>query len=216
MPIDFFVITIIVYLNLAKISLEIMEAERVNELMRNRRSVFQNQYTGEKVDDSIVKQMLENANWAPTHKLTEPWRFVVFTGDGLNKLAVLQSDLYKKLTTADGSYKEERFQNLLTKPMLSSHIIAVGMKRDEKKSVPEVEEIGAVFCAVENMYLTAAAYGIGGYLSTGGITYFEEAKELFGLGKEDKLLGFFHVGHVKNTLPDGRRRPLEEKTLWVK
>jgi nitroreductase len=193
-----------------------MEAERVNELIRYRRSVFQNQYTGEKVDDAIVKQMLENANWAPTHKLTEPWRFVVFTGDGLKKLAVLQSDLYRKLTSADGSYKEERYQNLLTKPMLSSHIITVGMKRDEKKSVPEVEEIGAVFCAVENMYLTATAYGVGGYLSTGGVTYFEEAKELFGLGKDDKLLGFFHVGHVKNTLPDGRRRPLEEKTLWVK
>ena len=65
--------------------------------------------------------------------------------------------------------------------MLSSHIIAVGMKRDEKKSVPEVEEIGAVFCAIQNMYLTATAYGVGAYLSTGGITYFEEAKEFFGL-----------------------------------
>jgi len=193
-----------------------MEPKNVNELIRNRRSAFQNQYTGERVDDAIVKQMLQNANWAPTHKLTEPWRFVVYTGEGLKKLAILQSDLYKKLTTADGSYKEERYQNLLTKPMLSSHIIAVGMKRDEKKSVPEVEEVGAVFCAIENMYLTVTAYGIGGYLSTGGITYFEEAKELFGLGKDDKLLGFFHVGHVKNTLPDGRRRPLEDKMLWVK
>ena len=192
-----------------------MEANKVNELIRNRRSVFQNQYTGEKVDDAIVKQILENANWAPTHKLTEPWRFVVYTGEGLKKLATLQSDLYKRLTTADGSYKEDRYQNLLTKPSLSSHIIVIGMKRDEKKSVPEVEEIGAVFCAVENMYLTASAYGIGGYLSTGGITYFEEAKVLFGLGKDDKLLGFFHVGHVKNTLPEGRRRPLAEKITWV-
>ncbi|MEO7987922.1 MAG: nitroreductase [Chryseolinea sp.] len=192
-----------------------MEANKVNELIRNRRSVFQNQYSGERVDDTIVKQMLENANWAPTHKLTEPWRFVVYTGEGLKKLAILQSDLYKRLTTANGSYKEDRYQNLLTKPSLSSHIIVVGMKRDEKKSVPEVEEIGAVFCAVQNMYLTATAYGIGGYLSTGGITYFEEAKELFGLGKEDKLIGFFHVGHVKNTLPEGRRRPLAEKMTWV-
>jgi nitroreductase len=192
-----------------------MEANKVNELMRNRRSVFQNQYSGEKVDDAIVKQMLENAIWAPTHKLTEPWRFVVYTGEGLKKLAILQSDLYKRLTTADGSYKEDRYQNLLTKPSLSSHIIVIGMKRDEKKSVPEVEEIGAVFCAVQNMYLTTTAYGVGGYLSTGGITYFEEAKELFGLEKDDKLLGFFHVGHIKNSLSEGRRRPLEEKTTWI-
>lgn len=192
-----------------------MEPNKVNELIRNRRSVFQSQYSGEKVDDAIVKQMVENANWAPTHKFTEPWRFIIYKGEGIKKLAVLQSDLYKRITVADGSYKEERFQNLLTKPSLSSHIIVIGMKRDEKKSVPEIEEVGAVFCAVENMHLTATAYGVGGYLSTGGITYFEQAKELFGLGKEDKLIGFFHVGHVKNTLPEGRRRPLEEKVMWV-
>ncbi len=192
-----------------------MDVNYVNELMRNRRSVFQNQYTGEKVDDSIVQQMLKNANWAPTHKLTEPWRFVVFTGEGLMKLAMFQAELYKRLTTADGSYKEERFQNLRTKPMLSSHIIAVGMKRDEKKSLPEIEEVGAVFCAVENMHLTATAYGIGGYFSTGGITYFEEAKEFFGLGEDDKLLGFFHVGIPKNKLADGRRRSIEEKVSWI-
>ena len=89
------------------------------------------------------------------------------------------------------------------------------MRRDEKKSVPEVEEIGAVFCAVENMYLTATAYGVGAYLSTGGITYFEEAKELFGLQKEDKLLGFFHVGMPTGIPPEGKRKPLEEKVMWV-
>ena len=164
--------------------------ELINEVIESRRSVFQQQYSGEQVDDAIVIQMLKNANWAPTHKLTEPWRFVVFTGAGLRKLAEFQADLYKKVTIADNTYKEERYQNLLTKPMLSSHIIAVGMKRDEKKSVPEIEEIGAVFCAIQNMYLTATAYGVGAYLSTGGITYFEEAKSFFGLEGKTSFLDF--------------------------
>ncbi len=189
--------------------------ELINEVIHKRRSVYQPQYSGVPVDDAIVNQMLKNANWAPTHKLTEPWRFIVFKGEGLRKLAVFQSELYKKLTIADTSFKEERYQNLLIKPMLSSHIIAVGMKRDEKKAVPEIEEIGAVFCAVQNMYLTATAYGIGAYLSTGGITYFDEAKDFFGLGEQDKLLGFFHVGIPKQEIPDGRRKPIEEKVLWI-
>src|SRR5688572_21354368 len=137
--------------------------EWINEVIETRRSVFQQEYSGEQVSDVIVNQMLKNANWAPTHKLTEPWRFVVFTGDGLLKLARFQADLYKRVTTADNTYKEERYQNLLTKPMQSSHIIAIGMKRDLKKSVPEIEEIGAVFCAVQNMYLTATAYSVGAY-----------------------------------------------------
>ncbi len=193
-----------------------MQRAEVNELMRKRRSVFQNQYSGEKVDDAVVQQMLENANWAPTHKLTEPWRFFVYSGEGLKQLAQQQAAVYKKVTERDGTFKEDRYQNLLTKPMLSSHIIVVAMKRDEKKSVPEVEEIGAVFCAVENMYLTATAYGVAGYLSTGGVTYFEETKEIFGLGKEDKILGFFHVGMPKSDVPDGKRKPVEAKVKWTR
>ncbi len=192
-----------------------LNPEVINKVIESRRSVFQQQYNGKKVDDAIVHKILSNANWAPSHKLTEPWRFIVFAGDGLRKLATFQADLYKTLTVADGSYKEERYQSLLTKPMLSSHIIAIGMKRDEKNSVPEIEEIGAVFCAVENMYLTATAYGVGCYLSTGGVTYFEEAKEFFGLGKSDKLLGFFHLGMPKSALAEGKRKPIEDKVRWV-
>lgn len=192
-----------------------IDPDQLNVLIRERRSVYPEDYTAEKVSDDIVKHILENARWAPTHKLTEPWRFLVFTGDGIKALATMQSDLYKSVTEADGTFKEARYQNLLTKPHLSSHIIAVIMKRDEKKSVPEIEECGAVFCAIQNMYLTASAYGVGCYLSTGGITYFEEAKEIFGLEKEDRLIGFIHLGVPKRNYPEGKRKPVEEISHWV-
>jgi nitroreductase len=187
----------------------------LNTLIRNRRSIFQQQFSGERVPDEVVKQMLENANWAPNHRLTEPWRFIVYTDEGILKLAEVQAAIYKSVTDADGTYKEDRYQNLLTKPMMSSHIIAIAMKRDEKKSVPEIEEVGAVYCAIQNMYLTMTAYGIAGYLSTGGVTYFEESKEAFGLGAEDKLIGFFHLGMPKGNVPDSKRKPVSEKTVWI-
>ena len=191
-----------------------MSPLEIDELIAKRRSILPQNYTGKKVDDAIIKKILENANWAPTHKLTEPWRFVVFTGDGLKRLAESQAGVYKSVTQTNGTFKEDRYQNLLTKPMQSSHIIVVGMKRDEKKSVPEVEEIGAVFCAVQNMYLTATAYGVGGYLSTGGITYFDEAKEIFGLDKDDRLIGFFNVGTPNQLPPQGKRKSIDEKVTW--
>lgn len=187
----------------------------INRLIADRRSVYQAQYSGEQVDDNIIRQMLENANWAPTHKLTEPWRFVVFTGDGIRKLAEFQSSLYRQVATSNGTYKEDTFEKLLTKPALSSHIMAVGMNRDPRNSVPEIEEIGAVFCAVQNMYLTACAYGVGCYLSTGGITFYEDAKPFFGLGADDKLLGFLHVGMPRGTMPPGKRTPVDQKVKWV-
>lgn len=190
--------------------------DQINHIIKSRRSVFPKDYTGEKVDDTIVQQMLENANWAPTHKFTEPWRFIVYTGEGRKKLADLQAKVYKRKTEADGTFKEERYQNLLTKPFESSHVILVYMKRDEKKSVPEIEEMGAVFCAIQNMYFTAIAYGVGCYLSTGGVTYFEEAKAAFGLSSEDRILGFFHIGIPKHSNQVSRRNPIEEKVKWVK
>jgi nitroreductase len=192
-----------------------MNVDEFNSLVKNRRSVFPKDYSGEKVEDAIIYQMLENANWAPTHKFTEPWRFVVFTGEGLKKLANFQSECYKEVTTANGTFQQEKYEGLKIKPMESSHIIAVGMKRDEKKSLPEWEELGAVFCAIENMYLTATAYGVGCYLSTGGITNFEEAKSFFGLEKEDKLCGFIHVGVSKGEITESKRKPIGEKVKWI-
>ena len=193
-----------------------MSTEDLNQLIRNRRSIFPNDYTGERVDDAIVRQMLENANWAPTHKITEPWRFVVFTGEGLKKLGTFQGECYKKVTEQDGTFREDRYQNLITKPLESSHIISLGMKRDEMQRVPEWEELAAVFCAIQNMYLTATVYSVGCYISTGGITNFEEAKEFFGLEPPDRLCGFLNIGMPKSGLKFGmKRKPIEEKVKWI-
>lgn len=191
------------------------DTQLVSALLQNRRSLYPAQYSSDPVDDGIVKEMLENANWAPTHRLTEPWRFVVFKGEGLKRLAKFQSELYKEVAQKKGNFKEANFEKLAAKPMLASHVIAIGMKRDEKESVPVEEEIASVAMAVQNMYLTATAHGIGAYWGSGGVTYFEEAKEFFGLGANDKLMGFMYLGNLKiDKWPQGRRKPIEDKVIW--
>lgn len=190
--------------------------EEINKLIRNRRSIFTNMFTAEKVADSIVEQMLENANWAPTHALTEPWRFRVFTGTGLQKLADFQAGLYQEKTSKEGTFNEKTYRKLLEKPLECSHIISIGMLRDAKEKVPEMEEIESVACSVQNMYLTAAAYGIGCYWGTGGITYFPEAKDFFGLSKRDNLLGFLYIGVPSKIPASGKRGAIEEKVEWIR
>ena len=189
--------------------------EEINRLIRHRRSVFPKQFAeGKKVDDAIVTQILENATWAPTHGLTEPWKFVVFTDEGRQKLANFQAELYKK--EAGENFKEATYQNLLNNPLKASHVIAICMKRDPNKKFPEVEEIAAAACAVQNIYLSVTAYGLGGYLTTGGVTYKHSAKEFFGLDEDDRLMGFFYLGHVAVPSPPTKRKPVEEKVVWVK
>ena len=190
------------------------DINQLNQLIRERRSTFPKQYiAGKHVDDAIIRQMLENANWAPTHKLTEPWRFTVFTGKGLRSFAGLQASVYKN--AAGLNFKEENYQKLLTTPLLASHVISLGMKRHAEKNIPEFEEIAAVACAVQNMYLTAAAYGVGCYWTTGGVTSNEAAKPFFDLDQSDKLLGFLYVGSIAVPSAPGTRRPIDEKVKWI-
>jgi nitroreductase len=188
--------------------------DEFNRLVRSRRSVFPKQFDpGKKVDDAIVRQILENATWAPSHGNTEPWHFVVFTGKGLEKLATFQSELYQQ--TAGEGFKEATYTKLKENPLKASHIIALGMKRSEARRHPEVEEVEAVACAVQNIYLSVTAYGLGGYWTSGGVTYNEKARAFFGLGADDRLLGFFYLGHVAVPSPAAKRKPLEEKVVWV-
>lgn len=191
-----------------------MTADLFNQLARNRRSTFPDQLeAGKKADDAIIKEILVNATWAPNHGKQEPWYFTVFSGEGLKKLAQFQSELYKE--TAGDGFKEITYGKLRNNPLKASHVIAIGMKRTNNKNIPEIEDIAAVSCAVQNIYLSVTAYGLGGYWTTGGITYNEKAKEFFGLGSEDKLLGFFYIGYIAIPSTGVTRQPIEEKTNWI-
>ena len=141
---------------------------------------------------------------------------VVFEGEGIRKFAEFQSVRYKKKAEKEGNFDPARFQKLETKPLACSHIIAICMKRDPKESVPEIEEIAAVSCAVQNIWLTATAYNIGCYWSTGGVTYDKYAKAFFGLGEKDILMGFMMLGIPERIHVSGKRQPIEEKVNWVR
>ena len=191
-----------------------MQPELLNELIKKRRSVFPDQFEpGKKVDDEIIKQIVLNATWAPNHGQTEPWQFTVYTGEGLKVFAHFQSELYKE--EAGEAFKEDKYRKMQVQPLKASHIISIATKRSAKKGIPEIEDIEAAACAVQNIYLTVTAYGLGGYWTTGGVTYMEKAKPFFGLGEEDKLLGFFYIGHIAVPSPAAKRMSIEEKLKWV-
>ncbi|MEN7549002.1 nitroreductase [Rapidithrix thailandica] len=194
--------------------METFDIEQINKLIQSRRSVFPKQYSDRKVEKYIIDQLLENANWAPNHGKTEPWRFFVFTGAALEKLGKYQAEVYKQSTPVE-NFLQAKYEKLLTNPSKASHVIAIVMQRQDSERIPEIEEIEAVACAVQNMHLTATAYGVGAYWSTGGLTYTEQGKEMLGLGEKDLLLGFFYVGYPEATIPEGKRKPVEEKTTWV-
>jgi nitroreductase len=54
--------------------------------------------TSRVVAHELLLEILEDALWAPTHGLTQPWRFHVFVGDGRIRLADALQSLYDETT----------------------------------------------------------------------------------------------------------------------
>ncbi|GJM33124.1 MAG: hypothetical protein DHS20C18_21250 [Saprospiraceae bacterium] len=188
-----------------------MTPHQVSVLIRKRRSIFPNTYNDRPIADEIIKEILENANWAPNHRHTEPWRFKIFTGAALGRLSTYMGDWYQKHTPAD-KFSAVKLKKTIEKPLRSACVIAICMQRDPAESLPEWEEIAAVACGVQNMWLTCAAYGIGCYWSSPKSMI--EAGEWLGLKPGERCLGLFYMGYCD--LPDlpGKRRPIEEKIEW--
>lgn len=180
--------------------------EEINAVIRNRRSIKPEYFSDQKVDKTLLQQVLENANWAPTHAFTEPWRFVVFADESRKKLGEFEAEFYKKKTTPE-TFVQAKYDKQINRPLKASYVIALIMERqlDGKKVVPELEELAAVSCAVQNMWLTATAYGLAAYWGSGGATFSDDMKSFLGLKEADKCMGFFYLGYTDRAIPAGKR-----------
>jgi nitroreductase len=187
----------------------------INELIRNRRTIFPEQFSERKVHREQIEVMLNNAQWAPTHGNTQPWRFNVFMEEGLTTLSQFLGSTYLKLTTED-QQNDAKLGKLIRRPLLASAVIAVSMKRQLEEKVMEIEEIEAVACAIQNMHLTCTAYGIGGFWSTPKLIYTNEMNDFLNLEENDKCLGLFYIGYPAIEWPtNSHRKPIEYNTKWI-
>ena len=99
---------------------------------------------------------------------------------------------------------------------LAPVVMAVCMARDPSGRIPEIEEVMAVACAVQNLHLSATAAGLAGMWSTPPLVYTEAIKPVLGLDGNERCLGFFFLGWPAQEPPPPRARaPLGEKVRWI-
>ena len=161
--------------------------ESINNIIRKRRSVFPVQFNGEKIDDSIINEIIFNANAAPTHKITQPWLFKIFSKDSKIKLA---NEILKLKFGQDVPENEKR--NFINKFNLSSHIICICLNRSDEHFIAEWEEISALAMSVQNMWLTCSANEIGCYWSSPKII--SDLDGFLNLDDNQRCLGLFYIG----------------------
>ncbi len=185
------------------------------DIIKSRRNIKPAHFNGEKIADDLVAGMLEMADWAPTHKFTEPWRFIVFSHERVLGFCLEHAALYKA-HTPDAEFEQAKFDKLLHMGDKASHIVVVYMKRTPGNRLPEWEEQAAVACAIQNMLLAAHANGIAAFWSTGGMSAKPQFKTWLELADDDFPMGIIYLGTSDEKPVGVRRLPMAEKVRWEK
>jgi len=186
----------------------------LNAVIKDRRTIYPKDLGPREVQRELLEQVLTNGCWAPTHGMTQPWRFKVFTGEGRQRLAHFLGENYRAMTPED-RFLQRKYDNLTLRPMQSSAVIAIGMARDPKGKISDQDEQWAVACAVQNMHLTCTAYGLGAFWATGGIPTSDALRAWLGLQEGDRCMGLLHIGYPATEWPKGYRKPLEQVVEWM-
>lgn len=187
--------------------------KKLTEIIHSRRAVYPMNYISGEIDNQLIEAILENARWAPTHKKTQPWRYVVITGKSLVNLSEYLSDYYKK-STPQNEFSDIKWKKAGERPLQSACVIAICIERSPETVIPAWEETAAVACSVQNLWLSASALGIGSYWSTPGAI--QGINDFLSLTENQSCLGLFYMGWMKKEIElKSDRKPISEFTRWL-
>jgi nitroreductase len=183
-------------------------------IITNRRTTKPNLMNGLAIPDEQVHQILNLANWAPTHAHTEPWRFIVYKPTSKQHFCEAHALLYKQYTPQD-KFMQATYDKLLHMSDKASHIAIAYMQRGSNPKITALEEVAATSAAIQNMLLGASALNIAAYWGSGGMVMKPEMKAYFNLHEADTILGAIYLGYTNEPSKLGKRlTPIDPKVEW--
>ena len=193
-------------------SLDEKEVALVHEVIRQRRSIKPSTLSDRAVERSLVEELLEAGNWAPSHYLTEPWRFVVLEGASRHELAEVFLQAVDEAQPDADAYTRKKVRG---KPLRAPTLITVIRQGGLHLKAKPHEDEWAVACAIQNMALAAAARGLGLFWSTGTPMNHPLIAQHFNCDDQARVMGFLYVGWPGDSdWPEGQRGDVKDKTRW--
>ena len=168
--------------------------EIVLAALRERRSA--GKLKPDDVPRALIQRIIQAGTWAPNHRLTEPWRFIVLTGGARSALGdVMARPLREKLPEGADERAWAQIEKVRNKPLRAPVVIAVAAVPSPDPRVVEAEEVAAVAAAVQNMLLAAEALGLGAIWRTGEAVLDPAVKRFLDLPPEAHLVAFVYLGY---------------------
>ena len=188
-----------------------MNANDLLSIIKERRSIFPPQYNTEEITREELMHIFFAANWAPSHKKTEPWRFIVLEGPSKDRFREYVKRVYVQGTPTD-QLSDRKINALIEKCDKSNKVVLINFINSEKN--PEWEELAATSMAVQNMWLMASALKIGAYWSSPA-NIIANVDEFTTMDEGEKCVGVFYMGKFDGESPEAVRQSIEEKVKFL-
>jgi len=161
---------------------------------------------GKTVDETLLRELLELATWAPNHRLNSPWRFRVLTAAGI-------SSVLKEILSKLSSEEKEAFKGPLERVAKAGAVIYVTSLKDPQPVVDE-ENFAAVCCAVQNILLESTARGLCSFWSTGKFFKHPLMGQILKVNETERFVGAIWLGYGDQ--PEApARKPASDFTTWI-
>ncbi len=171
------------------------------------------------IDIETLTRILEAAHHAPSVGLMQPWRFIRITDNNI-RTAIHQQVDEERVKTAQAIGESEdtgrmaEFLRLKVEGILDCGellVVALCDKREQhifgRRTLPEMD-IASVSCAIQNMWLSARAEGLG----MGWVSIFDPKKlaRLLDMPIDAKPIAVLCLGHVESFY----REPMLVENGW--
>lgn len=160
-----------------------MKESHLAKIIRERRAVKKG-YTDKPVTEETVRHLLNDAIWAPTHGMRQPWRFVFVDKTKLPTFA----------KNVGATYTEDLQQNredYLNEP--NAILVVIMEEADNKKQLDE--NFGATSAMIQNFWLLAWEQELGVVWKTNPHVTYPAVEELLDVTENERIIGFVHLGY---------------------
>jgi nitroreductase len=173
------------------------------KLLTTRRSFKPVELSGPAPSPAEIDMLLTVASRVPDHGKLAPWRFIVFEGEARQKAGDAIVAAFKaKFPESKPDQIEAERGRLARAPL----VIAVVSRAGHHVKIPEWEQVLSAGAAAMNLVLAAHALGYGASWITEWYAYDRSVLDALGLGPNERIAGFVHIGRPPG-VPEDRPRP---------
>ena len=184
------------------------------EAIRQRRTVYR--FQDRPISRDLIDRCIDAARFAPNHKLTEPWRFIVVGPKTKLQLGEVAKEVaIEKAGGAAGDELEAIVQKQMKKITGLPGLIAITSRLSPEDAFREQEDYAATVCALHNLVLALWGEDIGAQWGTGRITRHERALAILGIDtSKETCIGFLKFGYP-DVIPQTKRKEVHEITTYL-